>query len=163
MNENQSFKRIRYAHLPMLKNSTKIALGIFLIMLIMLGIKFFTIKNIANIADLQLEAIRSGDMVKAYSINSNAFHEHISLQDFKSFVDSYPILKSNKNIQFTEKSFEGNFGYLNGIIEGNDGSKMMIEYQLIKENKAWKIQAIRLSHDNAAKMITIKYIKNRNS
>ncbi|EKD71761.1 MAG: hypothetical protein ACD_46C00103G0002 [uncultured bacterium] len=123
----------------------KIILGILgAIVLIIILAMYFT-QGIADTARNQIQAIRDGDIDKAYSMTSKAFQQVTSLETFKSFINNYPVLKKNKDISFNERKIEGSFGYLSGTIEGQDGSKMMIEYQLVKENDEWKIQAMKLS------------------
>ena len=54
--------------------------------------------------------------------------------------------KDFKNITIKEKKVDGNFAYLSGELENINGVKSAIEFQLIKENNQWKIQAMRLAY-----------------
>jgi hypothetical protein len=48
-------------------------------------------------------------------------------------------------VTFSEHRDENGVSYLSGTIEGTDGSKMKIDYELVMENDRWKVLAFRLS------------------
>ena len=123
----------------------KIILGILVAIVLIVFLALFFTRGLPDAAREQLSAIKSGDTAVAYSMTSKAFQQESSMDDFKKFIDKYPVLHDYKDITFTERKIENGLGYLNGTIEGTDGSKMQIEYQLVKENDKWKIQAIRIS------------------
>jgi TM2 domain-containing membrane protein YozV len=93
----------------------------------------------------QLNAIKSGDMNKAYySYTSKAFQKETSLQDFKQFINHYESLKNNKDARFKERNMMDGQGVLKGTLESDDGVIIPIEYYLIKEDNVWKIIQIQI-------------------
>lgn len=123
----------------------KIILGILVVIVIAIAAALYFTRGIADIARDQLQAIRAGDMQKAYSMTSKAFQQVTSFDDFKVFVDKYDVLKNNKDATFAERKVENREGYLKGTLEAKDGSRTGVEYLLVKEDDQWKIQAIRLA------------------
>ncbi|MDX1900742.1 MAG: DUF4864 domain-containing protein [Gammaproteobacteria bacterium] len=133
-----------------------IILGILAVIVVAIVLALYFTRGLADAAREQLSAIKSGDVTSAYNMTSAAFKQATSMDDFKKFVDSYPVLSNYKDVTFSERKVENGAGYLNGTIEGADGSQMKIEFQLVKEGSAWKVQAIQLSKaglnpDNASK------------
>ena len=123
----------------------KIAVGILVIIVAAFVLSFLFTQGISDVAKNQLRALKNDDIESAYALTSTAFQADTSLDKFKEFVSKYPILKEFKRIRFVEKRVDDGTGYLNGQLIGEDGSKTKIEFQLTKEDKVWKIQAIRLS------------------
>lgn len=123
----------------------KIILTLFVFcMLGFLLMKYF-LGTITSLPGQQIQAIRDGDLQKAYAMTTNDFQKETSFKEFKDYVDHYSVLKDNKKVIFDEKKVHDEQAYFKGVIEANDGSQMEIEYQLIKEDKVWKIQGMRLS------------------
>lgn len=123
----------------------KIILGILVGLVVIIALLFIFTGGLARTANEQLEAIKAGNIDAAYSMTSSAFQKETSLDAFKSFVNTYPVLKSYKSVSFSERNMENGEGYLAGEIEDADGSKQKIEFKLIKEDDKWKILGIRLS------------------
>lgn len=123
----------------------KIILGILTVIVIAIGLAIYFTQGIADTARAQLTAIKAGDLTNAYNLTSKAFQQQTSMRDFEKYINTHSVLKNFKDISFSERSIENNMGYLKGIIESDDGSMMTIEYQLVREDKQWRIQAFRLS------------------
>lgn len=104
--------------------------------------------GLSTIAESQLTAIRDHDLQKAYAMTTNAFKNQTSFEIFKEYINAYPVLSDNKSVDFNEVKIEEDFGYLSGIITAKNGNTMQIEYQFIRENGKWRIQAIRLSPED---------------
>lgn len=123
----------------------KIILWIVVIIAAIIGAAFYFTQGIANAANDQLLNIKAGNIDKAYSMTTKAFQNETSLEQFKALVNQFPVLNDFKEVTFWERKVENNTGYLSGTIESNSGAKMKLEFQLIKEDGKWKIQAMRLS------------------
>lgn len=125
----------------------KIVIGILILILATVTIAFFWTSHdtIDGLAVKQLQAIKNGDISKAYALTSSAFQEATTFEVFTSYINSNAIFNNYKKITFSENKVIDNNGSLTGIIEGQDGGQMRAEYQLVKENNQWKIQAIRLA------------------
>ncbi|MBV8802504.1 MAG: DUF4864 domain-containing protein, partial [Gammaproteobacteria bacterium] len=81
-----------------------IAIIIVYVMLLVMLVLYAT-SGLTETVNNQLTALRSGDIVKAYSYTSKAFQAAVSLDDFKKFVDQYSELKNNKSVSFTDREF----------------------------------------------------------
>lgn len=132
----------------------KVALWVLGVIVVAIVATMFLSHNISDVAKKQLRAIKSGNITKAYEMTTDAFQQQTSLDAFNKFVEKYPILKQYKSVSFTDKKVENDVGYLKGIIEGADNSKMQVEYQLVKDDGKWKIQAMRLSAADVMKTST---------
>lgn len=110
---------------------------------------FYITSDLVNVVQLQLNALKSGDIKTAYALNSKDFQQATSLNDFTVFLKSYPILKENKNHSFSFREVENNKGILIGTLTAKDGSQTAVTYLLIKENGTWKILGISLTPNDA--------------
>ncbi|MBS0286634.1 MAG: DUF4864 domain-containing protein [Proteobacteria bacterium] len=129
---------------------TKILVGIFIFIGLIIGIAFYATSGVANTVKDQLSAIRSGDYTKAYSYTSTEFQKNTSVDEFKKFIETIPALKDNQSLSINDRSFQNENGSVKGTITSKDGMTIPIEYQLIKENGTWKILGInaQLSNDH---------------
>jgi Domain of unknown function (DUF4864) len=134
-----------------------------LVVLLFFGAIFYFVFRVTSgpvdIVNHQLDALRSGDIDRAYSYCSGAFKQSTNLNAFRYFVESHPLLKHAKDFSSPSREISGSTATLKGTINGLDGSKLPVEYQMINENGAWKIHYIDLkasgiaSEDQAAKVI----------
>lgn len=98
-----------------------------------------------DVVDHQLEAIRQYDIPKAYSAyTSKDFQSATSLDQFRNFIEAYPVFLNNQSAHFSQRSIDKNIGTLRGNLTSNDHVNTPIEYKLIKEDDKWKILSIRL-------------------
>lgn len=111
-------------------------------------ILYFT-SGIADTVHYQLAAIRSGDLEKAYSYTSKQFKEATSYDAFREFIDQVPALKDNESSTFTSQSIDNNEGVISGTVRSHEGTVTSIEYLLIYEDKAWRIEGIRINPSDA--------------
>lgn len=123
----------------------KIILSIVGVIIIAIAIKAYFTQGLSDVAKLELSAIKSGDMTTAYNLTSKPFQSNTTPQDFQNYVEKYPIFKNYKHISFNKRKVKSGVGYISGIAEGSDGSSMKVEFQMVKENNAWKIQALGVS------------------
>lgn len=109
------------------------------------AIALYATSGVTNTVRSQLNALRSGDYVKAYSYTSKDFQNSTSFDAFKIFIDRHPSLKNNKSSTFTSRKIENSEGEVSGTLEATDGTTTPVQYRLIKENDHWKILSIRIS------------------
>jgi hypothetical protein len=128
-----------------LSKTKKIILGAVAFLFIIIFIGFSATQGITEVANLQLKALRSDDLVKAYAYTSRDFQSATSLDDFKQFIAGYPSLRNNKDASFTDRQVENNMGKLKGTLNSRDGSVTPVEYTLVKENGEWKILNMKLN------------------
>src|SRR3990167_2820474 len=111
-------------------------------------ILYFT-GGVADTVRYQLSAIRSGDLEKAYSYTSKQFKEATSYDAFREFIDQIPALKDNESSSFTSQSINNNEGVIGGTVRSREGTVTSIEYLLIYEDRAWRIEGIRINPSDA--------------
>lgn len=98
-----------------------------------------------DVIDKQLEALRQDDISKAYyEYTSKDFQATTSLDQFRQFVQAYPVFLNNQSAHFTQRSIEHNIRTLKGKLTSLDHVETPIEYKLIKEDSKWKILSVRL-------------------
>jgi|GEM_PF-2398357 len=98
-----------------------------------------------DVVDHQLEAFRHQDISKAYyAYTSKDFQTATRLDQFRQFIEAYPVFLNNHSAHFTQRSIEDHIGTLKGNLTSIDHVNTPIEYKLIKEEDQWKILSIRL-------------------
>jgi hypothetical protein len=101
-------------------------------------------ESLVDVIDNQLKALRKSDIESAYqTYTSKEFQRSTSPEEFRDFVNTYPILKTNQSAHFTQRSIEHNIGTIKGNLTSPDHIKTPIEYKLIKERGKWKILSIK--------------------
>jgi hypothetical protein len=107
-------------------------------------------KNVEQVAEGQLQALRAKDLSKAYyDFTSSEFQTDTSLEGFKEFVKTYPVLNDNKTAKFYDKSVTDTKASLFGTLYSQDDSSIPVVYRLVKQNGDWKIQNIELQDKGA--------------
>lgn len=123
----------------------KILIGVVIFIVGVIVLAMVATQGIADVAKGQLKALREGDMIKAYSFTSKDFRSATSLENFQKFVDSYPSLKKNESVSFSDRETNNDTGLLKGTLKSVDGAATPIEYKLIKENGEWRILSLKLN------------------
>lgn len=102
-------------------------------------------ESLVDVVDHQLQALHQQDIAKAYhSYTSKDFQSATSLNQFRNFIDAYPVFLNNQSAHFTQRSIEHNVGTLRGNLTSQEHINTPIEYKVIKEEGKWKILSIRL-------------------
>lgn len=98
-----------------------------------------------DVVDHQLNALRQHDISQAYyDYTSKEFQSATSLDQFRNFIEAYPVFLNNQSAHFSQRSIEHNIGTLKGNLTSTNHVNTPIEYKLIKEDDKWKILSIRL-------------------
>jgi len=119
------------------------ALAVLALIAVTAGILFT--ESLVDAVDHQLEALRKDDLPKAYyGYTSKDFQQATSPEEFRQFVQAYPILTENQSAHFTQRSVKDNIGTLKGNLTSKDHVSSPVEFKLIKEEDKWKILSIRL-------------------
>jgi len=95
----------------------------------------------------QLDAFKHDDLRAAYAEMSTSFQQDISFEKFSELARAVPSLSHNAAHSFTSRhmSTYGNgagIGEVQGNITDDHGGVVSVQYELIKENGAWKIKGI---------------------
>lgn len=100
--------------------------------------------EIVSVVDAQLQAFRAGDFAKAYSFAAIDIRNSFPLEKFEQMVrQGYgPISKSRKS-EFGICLDDGDQAVLNVTVEGADGTRTQYQYYLVKEEKGWRISAVK--------------------
>ncbi len=108
------------------------------------------LKEISEVVDGELAALRKGDISKAYyAYTSKEFSKATSIEDFKAFVKSYPILSQNTKDTVIEGIMDGDLHILRVKLI-SDKTQMDADFQVKKENNKWKIWGIKIYTDTEA-------------
>ena len=102
-------------------------------------------RDVNKVGMAELNAIRAGDMQTAYDLTSTAFKKQTPPAAFTSYVGQYPILQQYTSVNFSQQQIEKTTAAIGGVMIGPDGRQMQIQFQFVKENKAWRIQGLSLA------------------
>ncbi|MFI5344387.1 MAG: DUF4864 domain-containing protein [Chlamydiales bacterium] len=124
----------------------KILIIITLLALIAVSAGLLFTESLVDTVEKQLDALRKNDIETAYqAYTSKDFQAATSLNQFRQFVQSYPILHTNHSALFPQRSIKDHMTILRGKLMEHDHGSTPIEYRLIKEDGKWKILSMRLS------------------
>lgn len=104
-------------------------------------------QSLTQTVEGQLSAIRSKRFTEAYySYASQEFQKITSLSSFSDLLRRSPELTNNRAITFQTPVVNEDLAYVKGAIcsEGHE-TTTPVEYELIKENKKWKIMGMLLA------------------
>lgn len=110
-----------------------------------IALAFYATSGLVGAVSTELEAIKSGNTIKAYALTSQAFQKAVPIERFESFVNQYPALKENKGYFFTNREINNNMGTLSGTLTGKNGYQIPVRFKLIKENGQWKVFSIEFT------------------
>lgn len=109
---------------------------------LMMRIMFLATEGLVDTARGQLDALKKGDTVLAYSYTSKEFQNVQPLDTFKKFVALHPELTDVKSSSFNNRRVENGRGILIGVLYAKDGTETPVEYYLVKEKGVWKIRGM---------------------
>jgi hypothetical protein len=130
-----------------MKTFKQIFLGMVLSLLVMFIFYLLFTLLTGNIVKTQMDAIRKGDLNKAYSYTSKNYQTDVSFEKFKKFIQSYSPLYYNKSLRIYDKKTEGDLQIIMAELKSKDGSNMKIGYKLIKQGTDWKIEYMGFDFD----------------
>ncbi|MGA8164748.1 MAG: DUF4864 domain-containing protein [Waddliaceae bacterium] len=121
--------------------------------------------SMVNVVKGQLQKFREHKLTQAYyDYTAQDFQETTSLDAFREFISSYPVLSENKALIIERKKVDNHdIGTIKGIVISNDLHEMNIEYRLTKENNKWKILSLELrefqKNGNRGESATVELIE----
>lgn len=122
----------------------KILIGVVVFIAGVVGLAYFATSGLDAPVERHLSALAGGNVEAAYAETSVAFQQSTSLEQYKAFVERYPVLKNISGHTFLERTIENGVGTLKGKLTTPDGGVVPVEFKLVKENDAWKILGISL-------------------
>jgi len=88
----------------------------------------------------QLTSLSKGQFTEAYyDHTSKDFQKAVSLEAFKKYVRSNPILANAKSFLVEDETLEGTISTIRGFVITEDGSSQEAVYKLILEDDKWKV------------------------
>ena len=127
-----------------LKIALGVAAGIAAVIALIVWFALWATSGLIEPIERQLAALKAGNMDAAYAETSEAFRGATTKEQFATFVGQYPILKDAASHSFTNRSIENSVGTVSGTLTSATGGVWPVDYRLIKENDAWKIQYINV-------------------
>jgi hypothetical protein len=107
-------------------------------------------KQVINKIEAQLEAIRSEDLEAAYyKFSSKEFQQKTSLEAFRDFVRSNPILTKYKKGKYKNSQIGENQRFADLILDSDEGP-YILKYKLVREGGGWKIWGLRITPPSEA-------------
>jgi hypothetical protein len=122
-----------------------IAAGLAVVIAIAVTVALWATSGLIEPIERQLAALKAGNIEAAYAETSEAFHQATPPDKFTAFVDQFPMLRDVASHSFSSRSVENSVGKVSGTLTSSTGGVTPVEYQLVKENEAWKILYISLN------------------
>ena len=98
-----------------------------------------------NKVDAQLKAFRDNDITEAYyGFVSKDFQNETSLEAFKQFVQSHPVLSRYTGVEYKGRKIINDQGFVDLVLNSDQGD-FFLEYKLIRENGDWRIWSSKLT------------------
>lgn len=94
----------------------------------------------------QLTLLKQQEISKAYDLEytSQEFQEAASVEEFKTFIDSYSIFKEYKEIEIQDPTLDANTGLLEVFLTNEEGKKTHLVFIMGIENEKWKIWGLQI-------------------
>lgn len=113
--------------------------------LFLIAMVHYATNDLVTTINNQLDALRAGDINKAYSYTSTVYQHNIPIEDFKKFIIKWPVLKNYEHVRFDKRFINDRAGVIGGTLTTKDGTELSIIYQLIYEQGQWKIFAFQIT------------------
>ncbi len=94
--------------------------------------------------ETHLSDLKQGNIEKAYQGTTSDFQSVTSLNAYRQFVDSYPILKDTVSSSFSQREVDNGVASIGGTITDSSGKKAKLKVKLLKEGENWRIQSLEL-------------------
>lgn len=108
------------------------------------GHQFDTYRFLSEI-DNHILALREKKIFQAYhDYTCWEFRKQTSFEDFQKIVNEYPSLRDNVAITMQSIQFFDDQGIYCGLLTAKTGEQLLIEFNLLKEDKRWKILGFKL-------------------
>jgi hypothetical protein len=112
---------------------------------VILGAVLAVTQPMVNVAEQYFTLISQGKIEQAYDLTASDVKAEFTLDDFYQMYDDGPATKF-KSASWHHRSFENNYGYLEGVLKTYDEikSEINIAMELIRENGSWKIYSLEI-------------------
>ena len=113
------------------------ALAVFVGLII--GLAFWATSGPVKAVDAELALLRGGKIEEAYKATAKDFQNSVTLDQFKSYLDSYPSFKNNQSASWSSREINNDQGKLDGELKAADGGVTPLQVILVKENGEWRV------------------------
>ncbi len=125
-------------------------LALFIILgLVIFGVVYSASSGAVEATRNHLTFLKNGNIEAAYAGTSSGFQSATSLDQYRQFVSSYPVLSDVVSSSFSDRSVENGVANLSGTITDSRGAESSFRARLVKENETWKIVGIDLTGGNS--------------
>lgn len=107
-----------------------------IVLIIILAFVFTS--GLPKVADTMFADIKAGNVQEAYLATAGQFQSSTTLEQFQAFVQQAGLI-TFKSASWNEREIANNQGILKGTVTLEDGSKLPLEINLIKEDGERKI------------------------
>lgn len=103
-------------------------------------------QDILILIENQINAIQHHEINRAYNLyTSQQFKQVTNFEEFKYFVESFPVFSKNKNAIFGNLDIRPNgIATIQGVLTSTDGETLNVEYKFVREGYQWRIIGIQL-------------------
>ena len=112
------------------------------VVVVIVGVVFLYVFSVTNkptkVAKNFLTTLSSNMIDEAYKLTSSEFKKTVSPDQFKEFLDKYPILTSPSDIAMKYRSRKNGMSQVGGIITSKEGNVAPFSVVLVNENGEWR-------------------------
>ncbi|WP_299472940.1 hypothetical protein [uncultured Roseibium sp.] len=119
----------------------KILAGVACVVVLVVAVVFYLTSGITKVGDDFFAAVASGDIDEAYGYLAKDFQAGTDMSQLVAFLASTNMDDASET-SWSNRSVTVSTGTLVGTLTSNDGRRIPIEVDLVKENGQWKIYAI---------------------
>ncbi len=94
-------------------------------------------------ADAFFSTAASGDVETAYEMTASGFQDEVEIEEMIDFLDASG-LDGYDSATWSTRSFENEWGYLEGTVTTDEGELVPLFIDLLKEDDTWKVYYIEL-------------------
>jgi len=122
----------------------RIVIGVLVVIALLVALIFFFTRGLTRSADGFFQAVAQKDMARARSYLAEEFRRRVDERELEDFLASRSIA-GFRSAQWSSRKVENGRGELSGSITTDTGGVVPVSLDLVKEQGAWKIYAIRKS------------------
>lgn len=101
--------------------------------------------TLPDAASGQLKALKEGRLKEAYdSYASKSFKSSTSLDQFKQFINGFPVLLKNRSVRLVDRKLEGDREIVHLMITNDQGVETPVSFQMVNENGHWLVENIKI-------------------
>ena len=127
-----------------MKKFLKVLAGIFVFIILVVGVVFYLTGDMVDTADSFFKAVKQNDIAKARDYLAEEFKAAADEKALRDFLSNTALLNF-KETSWGERRISGSRGELDGSVKTETGGTIPVKMTLVKENGAWKIYSLQKS------------------